>query len=489
MKIAIFVCLLTLSGLISCQQHHGSHEEVALPAEIDSIFSKSCATVGCHLPDDDNFEKPLHQAGKLDLSSWSGLFHGGEHGSVVIPYQAKYSELIKHITGENTPRMPPAGYDTLPAAEVDQLIAWIDAGAPSAEGEIPFADITNRIYTTNQTNDLVSLVDAKSLLVARIFEVGEIPDYTESPHGIKVSPDGETFFISMLAGTGQVFQYDALTGQFLAKYNLDSSLALMALSSDGAKLYVATNFLVNNTGELGSISVLHAANLSYIKRIHVGQSPHGLTLSRDGRFLYTMSVYQDRIYVIDTQADTVAQIIDVASDVGPSTQYGPYHIAVTPANSQGYEDYVLVSCAVKGEVRIFQRTGTQFNFVDSVRVGSSPIGMEVTPDGKFVYVANYGDSSVSVIKKVGNYFAFDRTISAQVGEDGNVHRLSQPLGVRISKDGKYVYVTNRNKNGAVLPHHGGSGGPGLLTVIEVSSNTIIKTIEMQPDAYTVDVWP
>jgi DNA-binding beta-propeller fold protein YncE len=190
--------------------------------------------------------------------------------------------------------MPPVGYDTVTAAEVDRLRNWIDAGAPSDDGDIPFEQVTDKIFTTNQTNDLVSVVDAASLLVMRIFEVGDIPNYTESPHGVTMSKSGEYFFVSMLGGTGKVFKYDARTGQSVGAYNLNQSQALMALSKDGTKLYVATNFLINNTGESGSISVLRASDLSLIKSIAVGQSPHGITLSRDGRLLYTMSVYQDR---------------------------------------------------------------------------------------------------------------------------------------------------------------------------------------------------
>jgi DNA-binding beta-propeller fold protein YncE len=115
--------------------------------------------------------------------------------------------------------------------------------------------------------------------------------------------------------------------------------------------------------------------------------------------------------------------------------------------------------------------------------------MEMTPDGQFVYIANYQDSSISVIRRTGDDFSLLQTIAAQTDDEGRLHRLSQPLAVRISRDGRYVYVTNRNKNGAIPPHHGGSGGPGLLTIIETATNKIVKTIEMQPDAYTMDIWP
>jgi hypothetical protein len=57
--------------------------------------------------------------------------------------------------------------------------------------------------------------------------------------------------------------------------------------------------------------------------------------------------------------------------------------------------------------------------------------------------------------------------------------------VTVTADGRYALISNRNKNSAVPPHHGGSGGPGLLTVIDIATHAIVKTIEMEPDCYSV----
>lgn len=489
-----------LAIVTGCGELKDKNEVLAFPPNVDAVFSQSCATPGCHLPDEhdlDKLAKPQHLEGDLDLSSWTGLFKGGESGAAVVPFASRFSHLLDHIEGRAEPRMPPNFFpynrDTLGAAEVDIIRSWIDAGAPAADGTIPFSGASKKAFTTNQTEDVVSVIDLNTLQTMRIFEVGDRVE-NESPHGVQVSPDGQFFYVSMIV-TGDVFKYSASTGAFIGKTSLADPVALIRLNHDGSKLYVTTNFQVNNTGQNGSLSVIRTSDMSKIDSIAVGISPHGIQLSRDGKYIYATGVYSDRVYVIDTQTDSLVHTFDVADDVGPSPVYEPYHVGVGPANNQGFEDYLYVTCRGNGQVRIFQRTAltvsaTSLSFVASVSVGASanskPIQLEVTPDGNKIFVANSNDSSVTVIQKNGAAFVVQTTITNQIDVGtGRFHRLSQPNGVTVTADGRFALISNRNKNSAVPPHHGGSGGPGLLTVIDIATNVIVKTIEMEPDCYSV----
>ncbi|MFI1168871.1 serine/threonine-protein kinase [Streptomyces sp. NPDC020801] len=67
----------------------------------------------------------------------------------------------------------------------------------------------------------------------------------------------------------------------------------------------------------------------------------------------------------------------------------------------------------------------------SIRVGDSPQGMAVSPDGRRAYVANFASRSVSVIDVATN-----RTVG------GPVPVGDTPEGVAVSPDGRRVYVTN-----------------------------------------------
>jgi YVTN family beta-propeller protein len=67
-------------------------------------------------------------------------------------------------------------------------------------------------------------------------------------------------------------------------------------------------------------------------------------------------------------------------------------------------------------------------------IGTGPIGVAVTPDGRFAYVANGGNAgnsnTVSVIDVATNTVV------------GSVPVGNGPFGVALTPDGKLAYVTN-----------------------------------------------
>src|SRR5688572_2831239 len=67
--------------------------------QVAPLLTKYCT--GCHNPKD-------HE-GKLSLETFAGLEKGGEHGAVVLPGQADSSRMIRVLTGDAEPRMPPEG--------------------------------------------------------------------------------------------------------------------------------------------------------------------------------------------------------------------------------------------------------------------------------------------------------------------------------------------------------------------------------------------
>lgn len=64
----------------------------------------------------------------LSMETYSGLLKGSENGPVVIPGDAKNSELLKRLKGESYPRMPMNGPPYLNESETRLISNWIDAG-------------------------------------------------------------------------------------------------------------------------------------------------------------------------------------------------------------------------------------------------------------------------------------------------------------------------------------------------------------------------
>ncbi|MFE3887214.1 IPT/TIG domain-containing protein [Streptomyces lydicus] len=99
-----------------------------------------------------------------------------------------------------------------------------------------------------------------------------------------------------------------------------------------------------------------------------------------------------------------------------------------------------------------------------VPVGTGPIGLEITPDGAFAYVADNGGNTVSVIDTATNLVT------------ATVTGLNGPIDVAITPDGNFVYVTNGSSN--------------TVSVIDTSTNTITGApITVGSSPFEIDITP
>ncbi|MCZ8517313.1 beta-propeller fold lactonase family protein [Paenibacillus filicis] len=86
--------------------------------------------------------------------------------------------------------------------------------------------------------------------------------------------------------------------------------------------------------------------------------------------------------------------------------------------------------------------------------GSIPLGIAITPDGSRAYVANGGNSTVTVINTGTNTIVATVTLPAGSGPDA----------IAITPDGSRAYVAN--------------GGNSTVTVINTGTNTIVATVTL-----------
>ncbi len=103
--------------------------------------------------------------------------------------------------------------------------------------------------------------------------------------------------------------------------------------------------------------------------------------------------------------------------------------------------------------------------IGTVNVGSEPFGVVVSPNNQFVYAANYGGASVSVIDAATN------TVQTTISVDRN------PAELAISSDGSKLYVTNEK-------------APGTVTVVDLANGNSTHTITgLGTNAYGVALTP
>jgi YVTN family beta-propeller protein len=163
---------------------------------------------------------------------------------------------------------------------------------------------------------------------------------------------------------------------------------------------------------------------------------------------------------ITNSGDGTVSVIDTATDtvVGSPITVGssPIGVAVTPDGSKVY----VVNSNPLGSSGTVSVIATATNtVVATIPVGLSPQGVAVTPDGSKAYVTNSNPSAFP--RPPGTVSVIDTATDTVVGSPITVG--TSPLGVAVTPDGRKVYVTNSNP----------FGSSGTVSVIDTTTNTVV----------------
>lgn len=457
-RIILLVVICSSAVFQSCRKS----ETVVEPIDYDKItvirfaehvqplLTRSCAVGGCH-------DGSTRAAG-LNLSSWSEVVKGSTYGEVLIPFIASRSLLTTLFDGTPLRKAhPPITTNALSASEVNFLKRWINEGAKNDQGQVPYAGAMRKVYVPNQGEDNVAIIDVDNLVVYKYVDVGRLPSI-EGPHFI--AADQNRWYVSLVAAN-QVWQFDARTDTLLKIGTVQGSPALLALNTDGSKLYVSQFSALG----MNMIWVMNTSTMTLARTITVWRMPHGLRMNNNGTRLYVANMMSDNISVVDVLRDSVIETIPLAYDVNPFAppKYMPIEIAVSPNDS-----LILVSCSETQEVRMFN--AMTYALIDSFQVGDQPWHLQFTPDGEFCYVANRRGNSVSVIH-------IPMRLVMSTITTPNQKYLDYPHGCDVSRDGRYVFISNENVGQQFQPRYNREY-VGNVCVIDKFSNQIIKVLEV-----------
>jgi YVTN family beta-propeller protein len=159
----------------------------------------------------------------------------------------------------------------------------------------------------------------------------------------------------------------------------------------------------------GTVTVLDTDGNILDQEIDVGLHPNAIIASPDGSRIYVANGNDDTVSVIDTATNRVTKTIDVMID--------PSELP----------------------------TGT---------IGASPNAVALSPDGKYLYVADGTINAVAVVK-LNNNEGESKVI-------GFIPTGAYPGGLSISKDGKILYVADTEGLLSTVPNQAnGSSNPGF----------------------------
>lgn len=213
----------------------------------------------------------------------------------------------------------------------------------------------------------------------------------------------------------------------------------LAVSADG-KLAYAPNYATKTHGH--SLSVIDVVAQKEIRRVELSPllRPHGVE-ERDGK-VYFISELTRTVARYDYASDTLNWITGTGQDGGHMVVLTPDGKWIYTANRSSN----TVSAIEIGETgspgKIFQ-----------IATGSRPEGIDISPDGKELWVGNTGDGSIDIIDVSSNRIKQRLTV-------GKV-----PIRIKFTPDGKRVLVSDN--------------GAAELLVIDAQKREVIKRLKAE----------
>ena len=426
--------------------------------EVQRLLDGKCTS--CHTGAD--------AAQGLRLDSWQALIAGSDHGEAVIPFDAARSLLVELTTKlVGGPHPAEAGGKTLNEADVALLSEWIDEGAPSETGEVPFADAQHLLYAANQSVAIVSVIDMETNQVIRTVDLQELGLQENAwPHHIVVEPDGSYWYVSLIAAN-QILKFDR-NNNLVQRIDFVRP-GLLALDPDGENLYAARSMAAVSPPQ--EIGVIRRSDMTFEEVGIFLPRPHALAVRPGEGTVYTGSLAVNQIASFYPE-DEAVELYELAGD-RPHTFIG---FAVSPDGR-----WMVGTTELTASAFVFDLDqAPNMTPVDTIAVNAAPWHPVFTPDGRWVYVGNNWDNTVNVIDME------TRTLAKVIEGNG----LAQPHGAAISSDGRFAYVSSRNlempeghsKYGHMYtPRYdlGDNARAGTVVVIDTESQEIVKIIEIE----------
>ncbi len=459
------------------------------PPEIENIIVPTCATIGCHTPND------KEAAGGLALDTWKHLFEGGRGGAVVIPYRADQSWLCYYINTfddlgiQLNPTMPFSTYGNekqpLSRAEVETIFNWINQGAPDANDCIAFTGQPgrNKFYVANQGCDLVTVFDINSKLAMRYVDVG-VSSLIESPHNIRVSPDGKYWYV-IFAQSNVIQKFDAETDELIASCGIkQGSWNVFTISADGSKAFIA-DWQAN--GRIAYVDLEIMDTISYIQGNGLLINPHGIIASQDFNTLYVTAEQGNYLYKVDlTDIDfpevSTVSLYDPPQPALNDFSLRPHDFIFSPDFSKLY-----VTCQASNEVRVLNTTND--SIIEVIPVGTYPVEFARSSNYPYLFVTCMEDPCGDPVCK-GSVYVINYETDQIVTKIQT--KFYQPHGIAVDDVNDLVYVANRNWDGdGPTPHHTGAcaGNNGFVQFIDMNTLEVLTDLksEVSIDPYQVAV--
>jgi DNA-binding beta-propeller fold protein YncE len=318
---------------------------------------------------------------------------GGDTISIVdIGSDPENPSIIANLELMNSVFGPPTNLAITPdetLAIATNAMDWVQ------EGDVWKPAPDNKLYVIDLEASPPALIDT--------LEVGQ------QPSGLAISRAGDLALVANRAGNSiSVLSIDGKTVELVDTVDMGAQVAAVAIAPDGTRA-LAAKFPDHKVAVLA----IDGDQVTYDGYdIAVGLWPYNLAITPDGTLALTADNGNaggsdgqvDTVTVIDLEADPPRAIDKVV--VGDA----PEGFAISPTGEIAVAILLNGSAAVPkdawfanptGKVVVLAIDGKQVTKAGEVEVGGLPEGVVFTKDGSHLYVGNYTDQNVSVLKVDG----------------------------------------------------------------------------------------
>jgi DNA-binding beta-propeller fold protein YncE len=334
-----------------------------------------------------NDEKLVYdEAGKIVLSP-----AGKDSVSIVDLANPENPKIVANLALKNSVLGPPMNLDIDPTGSV-ALVA--DAVDVTRDGDALKIVPDNKVYVID--------LKANPPKLAATVTVGK------QPSGLSFNAAGNLALVTNRAdGTISVLSVRGTDVKVLDTVALGDSVTHVAFTPDG-KRAIAAKYTTHK------VSLLDVAGdkVTYTKLdLPTGQWPFNVAVAPSGKIALTADIggggrsdgSMDTVTVIDLEASP-PRTIDYVS-VGET----PEGLAISPKGNiavaliqRGSDaDHKAYFYHKNGAVAVLRIDGKKVTKIQEIEVGGIPEAAMFTPDGKYLYVTNYTDQDVSILKVDG----------------------------------------------------------------------------------------
>jgi YVTN family beta-propeller protein len=343
------------------------------------------------------------------------------------------------------------------------LLLLVSTGASAQTGES-----SQFIYVCNQGSASVTVIDASTQTVSETVDLQEF-GFSENakPHHVVAESDGSYWYVTLI-GENSVLKFNR-NNELVDQAELEVP-GLLAMHPQDDLLFVGRSMSAVNPPQ--SFGVVNRSNMEVLDEIDLFFTrPHALTTSVDGSWTFVGSLSENQLLSYNLENDE-SNLTNVSGNTHVYVNF-----AVHPDGTT-----MVATGQVSGQLLVFDISDPMNPMMtDMIKTEAMPWHPVFSPDGKYVYFGNKQDHSVSVVNME------NRTVDTVIKGEG----LAQPHGAALSRDGKYLFISNNNLDGTYTPEVSSPENPvGTVTIIDTETREIVKIIEVgnYPSGIGTNAW-